>query len=696
MSNNSITDSIDFVNHGTKATADGMIEHQFSTSQTGSQPDQTNTSLTGYSQQTDMLTSAYFNAEVGDLRETLASYQIKIDRTERTHRAIFIGGNNFRDGLSTIKVDVNVGNYPFDIHDTDTNNGKSWNNNLGIPNMTLKGNSFQNNMPLYPITLQNSPIKSAQDNNTLSNPELLNNFSNIPSLMDSIELLKNIFGLSMITTNLKNNNDSSLKYDNGVGVTTDLDDTYGTKYFTDLCDSNKHIYISLTSAVTQWVRVSKLYVNIGSIENEQYSGLNTKNITTGELTPISIPTAKNITVKLILSGDYLPRQMIGNGMSHQQLFIWNEKGLGDRNLTNTNTRLRSILQFSLSNYLMYPTVVEDTRLFQVGKIDTNTIQISMIILTKADNKYMYVKDFSATQNSPDLFKIISHTRNANNINIFVLDKPFPQSGQYKIKIVDTPEFSIYNSKMFNIDYIRDRYAILQLISHVSSIYQSSTGFSLPLKLVSYISHVKAHTTLTSLLRYIALCELYQYGNSSSVDISKKMNQIFDFIQNDSLFYNDIEGGYFGSALTYWDDYLDGVVTGDNSRPSALNTNINIIDPDDWNTATNSSPTDKIPSRNTIRNNKIKHVVITNLPGFNNGSYGKTMSSSNLINGFFASLSIDFSFSDTHTPVDINGMSLHQWNYSNASNIDGLNNPARWNVNADENYAKVIVNASTNG
>ena len=690
----SITNSIDFVNHGTKATSNGMIEHPFSTSQTGSQPDQTNTALTGFSQQSDMLTSAYFNAEVGDLRETLASYQVKINRNEHTHRAIFIGGHNFRDGNSTIKVDVNAGNYPIDIDDTDTNNGKSWNNHLGIPNITLKGNSFQNNMPLYPITLQNSPIKSALDNNTLSNPELLNNFSNIPSLMDAVELLKNIFGLASITMNLKNNNDSSLKYDNGIGITTDLDNIYGTEYFTDLCDSNKHIYISLTSAVTQWVRVSKLYVNIGSIENVHYSGLNTKNITTGDLTPISIPTAKNITVKLILSGDYLPRQMIGNGMSHQQLFIWNEKGLGDRNLTYANTRLKSILQFSLSNYLMYPTVVTNTQLLQVDKTDTNTVDISMLV-SKSDNKYMYVKDFSSTQNSPDLFKIISHTKNASNINTFVLDKPFPQSGKYEIKIVDSPEFSIYTSKMFNIDYIRDRYAILQLISHFSSIYHSSTGFSLPLKLVSYLSQVKINTTLKTLLRYISLCELYQYGNSSSVDISKKMNQIFDFIQNDSLFYSDMEGGSFGSSLKYWDDYLDRTVTGENSRPTALNTNINIIDPDDWNITSKSSPTDKIPSRNTLRNNKIKHVVITNLPGFNNGSYGRTLSSSNLINGFFASLSIDFSFSDTHTPVDINGMSLHQWNYSNTSNIDGLNNPARWNVNADENYAKVIVNASTN-
>lgn len=688
------TNSIDFVSHGKKSTSSGMIENHFSTSQTGSQPDNNNTSLTGFSYQSDMLTSAYFNAEVGDLRETLAAYQIKINRSDYTHRAIFIGGNNYRDGNSTIKVDVNVGNYPIDVEDTDTNTGKSWNNNLGIPNVTLKGNSFQTYMPLYPLTLQNSPIKSAKDNNTLAQPDSLTDFSNISSLMDAIELLKNIFGLSNITMNLKNNNDSSLKYENEVGVTTDLDNIYGNEYYTDVSDSNKHIYISFTSAVTQWVRVSKLYVKVGSIENVNYSGLNTIDNTTGELTPISIPTAKNISVKLILSGEYLPRQMIGNGMSHQQLFIWNEKGLGDRNPSSTNNRQKSILQFSLSNYLIYPTVITGTLLLQVNKIDTNTVQISMIV-SKSDNKYMYVKDFSSNQQSPDLFKIISHTKTSSNINTFVLDKPFSQSGKYEIKIVDTPEFSIYDSKMFNIDYIRDRYSILQLISHFSSLYHSSTGLSLPIKLVSYLSQVKTQNSLTTILKYISLYELYQYGVSSSVDISNKMNQIFDFIQNDSLFYNQLEGGYFGSSLKYWDDHIDGVVTGEKSRPSSLNTNINIISPDDWNTDTKSSPTDKIQSRNTLRNNKIKHVVITNLPGSNNGRYGTSMSSSNLINGFFSSLSIDFSFSDTHTPVDINGMTLHQWNYSNTSNIDGLNNPARWNVNADENYVNIIINASNN-
>jgi len=72
-----------------------------------------------------------------------------------------------------------------------------------------------------------------------------------------------------------------------------------------------------------------------------------------------------------------------------------------------------------------------------------------------------------------------------------------------------------------------------------------------------------------------------------------------------------------------------------------------------------------------RINKVKHIVVTIFPGFTNGRYWTSMSSSNLVNVFFGSLSIDLSYSDTTTPVDING------------------------VDADENYMKEIANAQLN-
>ena len=56
-------------------------------------------------------------------------------------------------------------------------------------------------MPIYPLTNQNEPIKLANLPN-----ELLVNFSKVSSLMDAVEILRNIFGLSTITMNLKKAN----------------------------------------------------------------------------------------------------------------------------------------------------------------------------------------------------------------------------------------------------------------------------------------------------------------------------------------------------------------------------------------------------------------------------------------------------------------------------------------------------------
>ena len=115
--NNPIANAIDFVSHGQKLTTNGMIENPFSITQTGqgtNPADSSNLALSGFSLQSDMLTSAYFNSEVGDLRETLAAYQIKVEKNKNgcKRRAIFLGGMNHRDGCSKVCVDVNVGNYP--------------------------------------------------------------------------------------------------------------------------------------------------------------------------------------------------------------------------------------------------------------------------------------------------------------------------------------------------------------------------------------------------------------------------------------------------------------------------------------------------------------------------------------------------------------------------------------------------------
>ena len=100
------------------------------------------------------------------MRETIGAYQIKVD--SNGHRAIFVGGTNYRDGNSTTQVDVNVGNYPLDVLDTDTNTGKSYASNQGIPNMTLKGNSFSRKITHTPVDVNGMTLHQRNYNNNLS------------------------------------------------------------------------------------------------------------------------------------------------------------------------------------------------------------------------------------------------------------------------------------------------------------------------------------------------------------------------------------------------------------------------------------------------------------------------------------------------------------------------------------------------
>ena len=731
--NNPITNSIDFVGHGTKSTSIGNIEHQFNVSQSGSSSDPTNTALTAYSLQSDMLTSAYFNAEVGDLRQMLGSYQIKVDNDNHTNRAIFVGGINKRNNKTSVNVDVNVGNYPVDVADTDTNTGKSWNSGEGIPNMTLKGNSFASSMPIYPITKQNPQISSLTTSQLSA--DVLNQYSQTSSLMDAIELLKNIFGLSSINMNLQSGNDTDLKYDTttGVGNMTNVTkvNTTTSNYYTKLLDTKggldfnrKNVYVSLTSSVTQWVRVAKIGFEIGKIVQKTYDGL-----LKTDGTPINIDVAEDIKVKLIIDGCYRPRQMIGNGMSHQQLFIWNERNMGHP--TTTTTNMDSILQFTLSDYLIYPKNSTYSKVLKITKSSTqnNVVDISFdltdssiptqdLINANLDKLYLHVKEYNSllsvdvnqkSNGRAEMYKVSNYNYGSQNISTLTLDRDFNLEDKefYMVTFQLSTNYGIYTTKQFNIDYIRDRYSMLQLMSHLNVLYKTSSNLTLPIKLVEQmgqvvcdskrdtIGNIICNNNLSNLLHYISLIQLYAHGNSSTVDIGKKLAQIFDFIQLDSNFKTPSMGGYYGIALITWNDLTDSNdINNDKNRYTCLNTNKEIVYPSDWNTATKTSASGKLVSYNTLRSNKVKHVVITNLPGFDNGRYGTSMSSSNMIHGYFGSLAIDLSYSDTHTPVDVNGMTLHQWNYSNKNNINGLNNPARWNVNADESYRALVTGASS--
>merc|ERR1711907_553184 len=284
--NNPITNAIDFITHGSKGTSIGMIENQFDVQQPGS-------------------------------------------------------GVNNRDGNTSCHVDINAGNYPIDVADTDTNTGKSFSKFEGIPNITLKGNSVSGTMPLYPLTkYQNKHVRDGADAGQISD-ETLQMYEGQHSIMDLMDLLKNTFGLKQVISNLA----KELKYDDdGFGEEPDINSwkDSSSNGINDLSTVenmyNNCVYISLTSAVTQWVRVSKIQIKVKNLQKKAtYPGLND---TSGKA--IIFHTAE-VEVKLIIDGSYCPRQMIGNGMSHQQLFVWGKHG----------SDIDNILQFSKTDYLVY-------------------------------------------------------------------------------------------------------------------------------------------------------------------------------------------------------------------------------------------------------------------------------------------------------------------------------------------------------
>jgi hypothetical protein len=305
--------------------------------------------------------------------------------------------------------------------------------------------------------------------------------------MDVIELLKNTFGLSSVNTNLTATTMSNLAYNSTTGIGDSSAMTVNTgateaDSYTNISEANsgilgRDVYVSLTSAVTQWVKICKVYVTVGSIANKQYSGLNYNNA--GALTPIDIPSIDGLVVKLIVDGSYCPRQMIGNGMSHQQLFVWGRKG------DQSNT-LNSLLQFSQTDYMVYAKDSSGNTELTITRDVNNEKQITYTttgsFTAPTVGQYLYTKGVNPV-NMEAIYKVV-----AIDGSTYTLDKQFsPGTNMCNCKVLtaNTTDMANYVSARFNIDEIRDRYSMLQLLSHVGRIYRASTGLSLPLKLVEY-------------------------------------------------------------------------------------------------------------------------------------------------------------------------------------------------------------------
>jgi hypothetical protein len=245
-----------------------------------------------------------------------------------------------------------------------------------------------------------------------------------------------------------------------------------------------------------------------------------------------------------------------------------------------------------------------------------------------------------------------------------------------------PVYTSLDTADFNIDFIRDRYAIMNIIAHLGRIYHTATNMMLPLKLVSYMAQINLNR-LDRVLNYVGLSNLLLQGSTHTTDEQKTLADVFNYLVNSNN-YLTTAGGNRGITIRGWNDSDDRVSTSQTDRPTCLNK----VYPYGYTLASGET-------QEQFEYKEVKHVIVTNVPGMDNGRYGATMSSSNMTNGFFGSISIDVSYSDTHTPVDVNGMTVHQWNYGNTSNIDGHNNPARFNVNADEDYYSLVITNSAN-
>ena len=493
-----------------KPTATSKTEHPFL-----GEENETDTALTGFSLQSDMLTSAYINVDSGVLRQMLAAYQIK--QTSTNHRATFLGGLYTKTGGSTddTSLDINAGNYPLD--------GVAPLTGSTVKGIKLSGNS----LPKEGITAKEwTEIK---------------------------EIFRTAFNVDTLPSPVFDANTKEA----------------------DIAIPNT--YLSLTSAVTQWVKLKSLVIKYTSIPD---AGTSTKTDIDGATADIAY---EGLTYTLHIDDTYCPRQQIGNGMSNQQIFLWGNIGYG--------------------------------------------------------------ADTSAINTVKDKFQFSRHLKDTT-------------------------------CSVFDIDFIRDRFAIMNIIGHLGRIYQTATNMMLPLKLVSYMAQVKLDR-LDRVLHYVALTNLLLHGSSHTTDSQKSLADIFNFLINDNNYLLVTNGGNKGITIRGWNDNNDRVSTSHEDRPTCLNKD----QPYGYTTDVSSK--------------EVKHVIVTNVPGMDNGRYGATMSSSNMINGFFGSISLDVSYSDTHTPVDVNGMTVHQWNYGNTSNIDGDNNPARWNVNANEDYYALVINNSAN-
>ena len=85
-----------------------------------------------------------------ELTPFLFNHQSNINKEKNTVNSLpFDGIYKNKCGFS-FPLNINIANYPDNVDEFDTNNGLSWKNNEGIPNVILSGPLFEDDMPIYP------------------------------------------------------------------------------------------------------------------------------------------------------------------------------------------------------------------------------------------------------------------------------------------------------------------------------------------------------------------------------------------------------------------------------------------------------------------------------------------------------------------------------------------------------------------
>jgi hypothetical protein len=502
-------------------------------------------------------------------------YKYQTNQTDGFRRSQILDGVYYRENTSSTKIDISVNNYPNSTNEFDTNTGLSWIQNKGIANITLSGESIQSVMPLV-------------SNNDKT------------SFVDIINILKFYFGLDELKMNLTGNNEKLLLdtlsnnlSNNPVSV---VEKNFTKNILTPTSDDdNNDIYISFNnSSPTKWCRVKFISVELDNIDfcDNQVTG---------------------IIIKLVLDGMYIPRLCIKTEPNvNDSLLIWNEK-------PTPQNYLSDVEKYSSCQYLKKLRKQETPNLLsKIIKSDNpHKIGLSSKSFSYINDPLKIVKDYIYFSYTNEMYKIVKKDFKDNILWIETyIPIPFTKPNDtIVVSFVDKKYVDLYNTEIFMVDYIRDRFANFLFIAALSDINKNKFTESF-LGLVKRLSGVHI---FNDLLYYYNLIEFYNVKKSHNS--TEYMNKIFNFICDNMYFYTqDKNIEIAGTVLSDIYSTNSRMNLVNYERLSGINTELNIEYPEDWCHMNKITESGKTISLNTIRKIGIKKILFQDCSVFKNKNY----------------------------------------------------------------------------